>query len=93
VETTKYIQNSALAAAMVQQELAKLTARHGIKNRGVKQAMFFVLSQVAMPSLLLEMGFLSNSKDRDRLMNVVFQAAFVEHLTQALSRYRLKTAQ
>ena len=88
MEQTRYIQNSALLASMIQQELAPLDTTHGLKSRGVKQAKFYVLSQVAMPSTLVEMGFLSNTGDRSRLMDVVFRDEFIKSLISALKRYR-----
>lgn len=88
VEQTKYIQDSALAASLIQSELVGLDTVYGLKSRGVKQAMFYVLSQVAMPSALLEMGFLSNTGDRSRLMNVAFRDEFVKSVVTALKKYR-----
>ena len=90
VELTKYIQESALMASYLQQEFASDAAGSGLKNRGVKQAMFFVLSQVSMPSVLVEMGFLSNENDRNRLMNVVFRDQFVRKIVSAIKKYRSK---
>ncbi|MBI2605659.1 MAG: N-acetylmuramoyl-L-alanine amidase [Deltaproteobacteria bacterium] len=91
MEQTRYIQSSAVAAAYIQQELSALALPHGLKNRGVKQAMFFVLSQVAMPSVLIEMGFLSSPGDRARLMDVVFRDHFVKKLVASIRRYRDRT--
>lgn len=88
MEQTKYIQDSALMASFIQQELGRLDAIHGLKNRGVKQAMFYVLSQVAMPSALVEMGFLSSTGDRGRLMNVAFRDEFVKGIVNAIKQYR-----
>jgi N-acetylmuramoyl-L-alanine amidase len=87
MEQTKYIQDSAFAASMIQQELTGLDKRRGLRNRGVKQAMFYVLAQVAMPSTLVEMGFLSNTGDRSRLMDAGFREDFVRAVVGALRRY------
>lgn len=92
MEQTKYIQESALAASLIQQELGKLEPQLGLKSRGVKQAMFYVLSQVAMPSALVEMGFLSSTGDRGRLMNVAFRDEFVKSVVNAIKLYRARVS-
>ncbi len=55
---------SALLAEFVQQELSGF---HPGPNRGVKQGPFAVLTNALMPSVLVEMGFISN-RDEERLM-------------------------
>jgi N-acetylmuramoyl-L-alanine amidase len=54
----------ALAAAVQQQVLA---VSPGSPDRGVRQARFFVIRRTAMPSSLLEMGFVTGSLDASRL--------------------------
>jgi N-acetylmuramoyl-L-alanine amidase len=39
------------------------------KNRGVKEGPFFILSGLTMPAILLELGFLSNQDDEEKLLN------------------------
>ncbi len=90
LEQQKFIQRSALFAAYVQQELGRIERGAVVKDRGVKQAFFYVLSQVAMPSVLMEMGFLSNKNDRERLMNLQFRDTFTRSVVTALKRYRMK---
>ena len=53
-------------ACLVQDGLVQLIDPEQAKtrNRGVKQAYFYVLLGADMPSILLEVGFLSNAKDR-----------------------------
>lgn len=53
----------------IQQALVKV----GFKDRGVKQADFYVLKYTRAPALLLEIGFIDNSKD-----NVLFDSRFKE---------------
>lgn len=92
MEQTKVLQRSALAASMIHQEISRLELPFGLKNRGVKQAMFYVLSQVAAPSVLVEIGFLSNPGDRERLMNFRFQQEFIQSLALAIKRYQARAA-
>ena len=58
--SSAYLKNSVMLADKVQKNLINSTH---LVNRGVKQAGFWVLYKVAMPSILIEMGFLSNKND------------------------------
>lgn len=56
-----YLEQSLKLAENVQNQYAK---RIPLKNRGVKQEGFLVLWRTTMPSILTEVGFISNEKDR-----------------------------
>ncbi|MGD2046636.1 MAG: N-acetylmuramoyl-L-alanine amidase [Gemmatimonadota bacterium] len=70
---------SSLLAEMTQDEL---DAFHPGPNRGVKQGVLAVLTNALMPSVLVEVGYLSNS-DESRLMG---QDDFQVETAQALGR-------
>ena len=53
-------------ASKVQNEFQQCCAR---KNRGVKQAGFLVISRTTMPSVLIEVGFLTNKIEEDYLIS------------------------
>ncbi|MCR4965992.1 MAG: N-acetylmuramoyl-L-alanine amidase [Bacteroidales bacterium] len=59
-----YLTNSILLANKVQKSL--VNTNH-FTNRGVKQAGFWVLHKVAMPSILIELGFLTNAENEKYL--------------------------
>ena len=73
-----YQDKSILLAKNVQDEFVKL----GRKDRGVKQAPYYVVTFTNMPSILIELGFLSNHKEEDYLQS---QAA-KEELSSAVYR-------
>jgi len=55
-----YMRGSEQLAGLVQQEF---TGRVGRINRGVKQAGFYVLWGASMPSILVELGFVTNAEE------------------------------
>ncbi|MEA3449155.1 MAG: N-acetylmuramoyl-L-alanine amidase [Bacteroidota bacterium] len=55
-----YLDQSLNLAALVQEQFKERVGRH---DRGVKQAGFWVLYKVAMPSILIESGFISNPEE------------------------------
>ncbi len=56
----EYLDQSLTLASFVQNRFKKKLSR---KSRGVKQAGFVVLHQTYMPSVLIELGFLTNNKE------------------------------
>jgi N-acetylmuramoyl-L-alanine amidase len=57
------------------------------KNRGVKQAPFVVLIGASMPSILAEIGFLTNSRDEGNLGKPEYRQKVAEALYKGLSHY------
>ena len=54
-----YLEQSISVASLLQNSFAN----HGRDDRGVKQAGFLVLRQTSMPSVLVELGFISNPEE------------------------------
>lgn len=71
------LRRSSFLAESVLDELQKIP---GVESRGVKQAGFTVLKSAAMPSILVETGFLSNVTERNRLLDPKYQELFVRRL-------------
>jgi N-acetylmuramoyl-L-alanine amidase len=59
----------------------------GIKNRGVKKAPFVVLIGASMPSVLAEIGFLSNSREEALLKKPEHRQRLAEALYRGVNRY------
>lgn len=96
MEQTAYLQDSAYLASYVQEslvstvgELLKKRQVRGVwKNRGVRQAPFFVLNRAAMPAVLVELGYLSNSRDRKLLTEIIFQESLAKGLAIGVKKYK-----
>jgi len=59
----------------------------GITNRGVKKAPFVVLNKAKAPSVLVEIGFLSNPREEALLRKSDYRQKLAEALYRGLSRY------
>ena len=57
-------------------------------DRGVRQAGFLVLRKTSMPSVLVELGYISNRQEENYLGSADGQNALAESLYEAFSRYK-----
>lgn len=76
-------------AGKIQAALFTLSSRSfpAEKNRGVKKAPFVVLIGANMPSVLAEIGFLSNSREESLLKRPEYRDKLAEALYRGISRY------
>ncbi len=59
-----------------------------LANRGVKSARFYVLKWVNKPSILVELGFITNSKEQRKLKNSSYKAQLVDAIVQGILNYK-----
>jgi N-acetylmuramoyl-L-alanine amidase len=76
-------------AGRIQAALYSFSSRNlpGQKNRGVKKAPFVVLIGANMPSVLAEIGFLSNSREEALLKKPDYRQKLAESLYRGISKY------
>jgi N-acetylmuramoyl-L-alanine amidase len=76
-------------AGRLQAALFSFSSRNlpGQKNRGVKKAPFVVLIGANMPSVLAEIGFLSNSREESLLKKPDYRQKLAESLYRGISKY------
>ncbi|MEM6397286.1 MAG: N-acetylmuramoyl-L-alanine amidase [Bacteroidota bacterium] len=79
-----YLDQSILFAEQVERQLEAV----GRKSRGVKQAGFVVLKETAMPSVLVESGFLSNRSEENYLLSIAGQEEVAGALLEAFKGYK-----
>ncbi len=80
-----YMEKSLTFASKVQANVVENAGRY---NRGVKQAGFLVLYKTAMPSVLIETGFLTNANDEKYLLSEKGQTAMVTSIFRAFKEYK-----
>jgi N-acetylmuramoyl-L-alanine amidase len=84
------INESSRMAEMVQSALIKNLNRRGydrVKDKGVKQAPFYVLLGARMPSILVETAFISNREECRLLTTASYQEHLAESIVQGLRSY------
>lgn len=83
----KITESQTFAAATSDTLVATLRKHYKIKNHGVKTAPFYVLRFTTMPSILAEVGFISNSVEEQRLRTKTFQKKLAEGIYQGIQAY------
>lgn len=82
---SEYKEESLRFAELVQNELVKNAKR---SNRGVQQAGFMVLYKTAMPSILVELGFISNPTEEAFMMSEEGQKKLASSIFNAFKTYK-----
>ena len=72
-------------ASMVQKEIKK---RVQSRDRGVKQAGFYVLMGASMPNVLVELGFISNPSEEKKLRSPQYRDQLATALYRAVEQYQ-----
>lgn len=79
VETYTYINQTEKAKSLAE-KMQRVLVDVGFKDRGLKKANFHVLRETKAPAILIEIGFIDNSKD-----NKLFDSKF-EKIVKAISK-------
>ena len=88
VLNNKFYESSQLAHAVQEGMISQIKINHrNIKDLGVKQAPFYVLIGAQMPSILVEIGFLTNSTEMKRLVNKKYQARLIKGICKGIKEY------
>ena len=85
LQFTEFVSESSEFAAFAQKELGE---RINTRNRGVRQGQFIVLAGVAMPSILVEVGFFSNRVEEAKLKTSDFRNKCAGALAAAVSEFK-----
>ena len=80
-----YEKNSLLLAEKIQTQFRERVSR---RDRGVKREPLYVTSRVAMPSVLVELGFLTNPKEEDFLNTDLGKTYMASAIYRAFKEYK-----
>ena len=89
LERTGNRNESIRLATLIQEKLSGDLAKKysGIKSNGVKKALFYVLVKSNMPSVLVEVSFISNPKDEKRLRTDKYLNVIAKSISAAIIKY------
>ncbi|OGF61822.1 MAG: hypothetical protein A2Y62_20590 [Candidatus Fischerbacteria bacterium RBG_13_37_8] len=75
-------------ASVVHRYLVKtIKQKYGTGDLGVKKAPFYVLIGAQMPAILLEVSFLSNTTEANRLASATYKLLLAEGIKEGVKRY------
>lgn len=75
---------SSRLAVEVHQSLVRMS---GARNRGVRQAPFFVLSGAQMPAVLVEVGYISHPQEERRLLSSEYQQRIAQGIAEGIEAF------
>lgn len=81
---SEFVKESIHIAQYVQENLASEANRH---DRGVRQAGFLVLNATSMPSILVELGYISNVEEAKYLASPIEQKRMSSCISKAFDKY------
>ncbi len=87
------VEQSRKLAASVQHALygALASQNVGIRNRGVREASFVVLTGTQMPSILAEISFVSSPTDEEKLQRPEYREQIAEALYKGVAQFASTT--
>ena len=83
----EYLDQSVMLASEIQTQFHEYAKR---MDRSVKQAGFLVLRQTTMPSVLVELGFISHPKERSYMLSENGKSALAASILIAFNNYKRK---
>ena len=84
----KIIQSHKLAIDVQRNMVKNLKSEYnGVKDGGVRPGPFYVLVGASRPSILVEIGYITNPKERARLFTANYQEKIAEVIVEGVNRY------
>jgi N-acetylmuramoyl-L-alanine amidase len=88
MNNAKVSESSRLASYVQQSIIGGLKAKYNhMRNKGIKQAPFYVLLGASMPSILIETSFISNQRECQRLNSADYQKRLCQGIVNGIKHY------
>ncbi len=80
--------NTEQSRPLAQQVQRAIVSRTRTVDRSAKYARFYVIRNVSNPAILVEGGFVSNSRERDRMKSAWFRDSIAQGIVDGIQRFR-----
>lgn len=88
IEDLKRVQRMKSSHKLSRKLLEAWNTETKVDNNAIRQAPFYVVSKTNMPAVLVELGFLTNPKEAERLMDPRYQKEVAGRIYAGLKRYK-----
>lgn len=86
VETWRYSKVGALTKELAANVQAAMIAASGARDRGVKENAFYVLKNTKAPAVLLEIGFISNDSEAEKIFSTEYQNLLADAIVEGVRK-------
>lgn len=85
---SKTVSTSKSLAKFVHTNISKgIKRRYGMKDRGIKPGLFYILALSKRPGILLEVGFMSNPKSLNKMRQRQFQEIYAKAVARGIDQF------
>lgn len=83
----KIVLSNKMAIDIQSSMLKAVKKRYSVEDGGVREAPFWVLVGATMPSVLIEIGYITNPDESDNMTNPQYQKQLVDGISDGIDRY------
>jgi len=83
----KIVLSNKVAIDVQSSMLKSVKKKYSVEDGGVREAPFWVLVGATMPSVLIEVGYISNPEESDNMFNPQYQKHLVDGISDGIDQY------
>jgi len=83
----KIVLSNKIAIDIQSSMLKGVKKKYSVEDGGVREAPFWVLVGATMPSVLIEVGYITNPEESDNMFNPQYQKQLVDGISDGIDRY------
>lgn len=88
----KIVLSNKVAIDVQSSMLKSVRKKYSVEDGGVREAPFWVLVGATMPSVLIELGYISNPEESDNMFNPQYQKHLVDGISDGIDQYYINNS-